>query len=272
MGCAAMATARPPWSQAGEAVGAVTSSSCAARRRKAGRAEGGLCPALLQRRGAAEGFRAPPQLPQVGVRGGALGRGLLCVSSSVVLRASARRRKVPCPPRHGLPAAPPVPLSDPELDALPPGPPLHFPHSQLLQVTVCFAGWAENQSGEGRDEACCQPRMSPVTARSGTAVASAEAQSVVLPEVALSCRDTTLPLLSSTCPRSLISQHRPGGATFPSFLSALSTASLLRSCGHKQSSRQSAVKAPRYSARGQSAPVLTASLSSPLLQRLVGFL
>ena len=144
MGCAAMATARPPWLQAGEAVGAVTSSSCAARRRKAGRAEGGLCPALLQRRGAAVGFRAPPQLPQVGVRGGALGRGLLCVSSSVVLRASARRRKVPCPPRHGLPAAPPVPLSDPELDALPPGPPLHFPHSQLLQVTVCFAGWAEN--------------------------------------------------------------------------------------------------------------------------------
>ena len=52
--------------------------------------------------------------------------------------------RCPVPPRHGLPAAPPVPLSDPELDALPPGPPLHFPHSQLLQVTVCFAGWAEN--------------------------------------------------------------------------------------------------------------------------------
>ena len=180
--------------------------------------------------------------------------------------------RCPVPPPPRIACSPPVPLSDPELDALPPGPPLHFPHSQLLQVTVCFAGWAENQSGEGRDEACCQPRMSPVTARSGTAVASAEAQSVVLPEVALSCRDTTLPLLSSTCPRSPISQHRPGGATFHSFLSALSTASLLRSCGHKQSSRQSAVKAPRYSARGQSAPVLTTSLSSPLLKWFVGFL
>ena len=127
MGCAAMATARPPWSQAGEAVGAVTSSSCAARRRKAGRAEGGLCPALLQRRGAAVGFRAPPQLPQVGARGGALGRGLLCVSSSVVLRASARRRKVPCPPRHGLPAAPQSLCLTPSLTLSPPALPSTSP-------------------------------------------------------------------------------------------------------------------------------------------------
>jgi len=156
------------------------------------------------------------------------------------------------------------------MNDLRPSPPLPPFSASTSDCLLCGLG-RESESGEGRDEACCQPRMSPVTARSGTAVASAEAQSVVLPEVALSCRDTTLPLLSSTCPRSPISQHRPGGATFPSFLSALSTASLLRSCGHKQSSRQSAVKAPRYSARGQSAP-LTASLSSPLLQRLVGFL
>ena len=80
--------------------------------------------------------------------------------------------------------------------------------------------------------------MPAVTARSVTAVALAEAQSVVLPAVP-SCHDSTLQLLSSTCPRPLISQHPPGGATFPCFLSALSTAALLRSCGHNQSSRQS---------------------------------